>query len=101
MLTTCTILLLLPSLLRLDQSSGQGLGGGLKPPTYKGIALVRLPGGNQPTRDAPAPTQTMVLPLPVMKTLLKPGPSACSRCFNASSAGSLRSGVGRGSAESV
>ena len=34
----------------------------------------------------------MVLPLPVMKTLEKPGPSACSRCFRASSAGSLQHG---------
>lgn len=32
----------------------------------------------------------MVLPLPVMKTLLKPLPSACSRCFSSRRAGRLR-----------
>ena len=59
------------------QSQGKG----------SGPARARAPPGR-----APAPMHTMVLPLPVMKTLLYPCPSVASRSFSASSAGSLRRG---------
>ena len=46
-----------------------------------------------PPSNPPEPVHTIVLPLPVMNTLVKP-PCACSCCLSSSSAGSLRRGWG-------